>query len=134
MSSEARVGLHRAVFALDGGIAELRDVTPGRPETAYRFDADLLLEPLGSRLLVAERQDIAPPAALPTGRQQRLRKLAADRVVIERVAPEIDGGRFPVKCVVGDTIEVEADIFSDGHDLVTAGAVARERVSCVYSA
>jgi starch synthase (maltosyl-transferring) len=41
------------------------------------------------------------------------------------VAPEIDGGRFPVKCVVGDTIEVEADIFCDGHDQIRAALKVR---------
>jgi starch synthase (maltosyl-transferring) len=39
------------------------------------------------------------------------------RVVIERVTPEIDGGRFYIKKVVGETITVEADIFADGHDV-----------------
>ena len=38
------------------------------------------------------------------------------RVVIENVQPEIDGGRFPAKRVVGDTVVVETDIFADGHD------------------
>jgi starch synthase (maltosyl-transferring) len=85
------------VFALDGGIARLRDVTPGRPQADYRFDAELVVEPLGSRLLVAEHRDIVPPPALQSGPSQRLRKLAANRVVIERVTPEIDGGRFPAK-------------------------------------
>jgi starch synthase (maltosyl-transferring) len=113
-------GLHRVVFALDGGIARLRDVTPGRPEAEYSLDADLVLEPMGSRLLVAERHDIVPPPAQPSGPQQRLRKLAADRVVIERVTPEIDAGRFPVKTVVGDTVTVEADVFGDGHEQVRA--------------
>nr|MBA3754368.1 DUF3416 domain-containing protein [Nitrospira sp.] len=40
------------------------------------------------------------------------------RVVIERVEPEIDCGRYPVKRVVGDTVVVEADLFADGHDIV----------------
>ena len=39
------------------------------------------------------------------------------RVVIERVSPQIDCGRFPVKRVVGETVVVEADVFADGHDL-----------------
>ena len=30
------------------------------------------------------------------------------RVVIDKVRPEIDGGRFPVKRVVGEAVEVEA--------------------------
>jgi len=40
------------------------------------------------------------------------------RAVIEGVAPAVDGGRFPVKRVVGDRVEVEADCFADGHDLI----------------
>ena len=40
------------------------------------------------------------------------------RVVIERVAPEIDCGRFPIKRVVGEAVVVEADVFADGHDQV----------------
>ncbi len=38
------------------------------------------------------------------------------RVVIENVQPEIDAGRFPIKRVIGQTVAVEADAFSDGHD------------------
>ena len=40
------------------------------------------------------------------------------RVVIERVSPEIDCGRFAIKRIVGDTVIVEADVFADGHDKV----------------
>jgi starch synthase (maltosyl-transferring) len=42
------------------------------------------------------------------------------RVVIEAVGPEIDGGRFPAKRVVGDQMVVQADILADGHDLLSA--------------
>jgi starch synthase (maltosyl-transferring) len=42
------------------------------------------------------------------------------RVVIERVSPEIDGGRFPIKRVPGESVEIEADIFADGHDTLSA--------------
>jgi starch synthase (maltosyl-transferring) len=41
------------------------------------------------------------------------------RVVIETVWPEVDGGRFPVKRVVGEDVRVEADVFADGHDVLT---------------
>jgi len=34
--------------------------------------------------------------------------------------PEIDGGRFPAKRVVGETVTVEADVFADGHDTLAA--------------
>lgn len=40
------------------------------------------------------------------------------RVIIEGVAPEVDGGRFPIKRAVGEAVTVEADVFGDGHDLV----------------
>lgn len=42
------------------------------------------------------------------------------RVVIENVSPEIDGGKYPAKVVEGDRLFVEADIFVDGADTITA--------------
>jgi starch synthase (maltosyl-transferring) len=47
------------------------------------------------------------------------------RVVVEGVTPQIDGGRFAVKRVVGDQVPVEADVFGDGHDLVRARVLYR---------
>ncbi|MDQ3557259.1 MAG: alpha-1,4-glucan--maltose-1-phosphate maltosyltransferase [Gemmatimonadota bacterium] len=41
-------------------------------------------------------------------------------IVIEAVSPELDCGRYPVKREVGDVMEVEADVFRDGHDRVAA--------------
>lgn len=49
------------------------------------------------------------------------------RVVIENVKPQVDGGRYPVKRVVNDIINVEADIFCDGHDALSAEVVYRCR-------
>lgn len=40
--------------------------------------------------------------------------------MIERVTPEIDAGRYPIKRVQGETITVEADIFADGHEVLQA--------------
>lgn len=42
------------------------------------------------------------------------------RVVIEGLKPEIDGGRFPIKRVIGEKVVVEADIFVDGYDVISA--------------
>jgi starch synthase (maltosyl-transferring) len=47
------------------------------------------------------------------------------RVVVENVRPEIDGGRFPIKRVPGERVEVSADIFADGHDLLSARLLYR---------
>jgi starch synthase (maltosyl-transferring) len=49
------------------------------------------------------------------------------RVVIERVAPEIDGGRFPIKRVIGERVLVEADVFADGHDSISALLLYRRK-------
>ncbi|GAB3332067.1 alpha-1,4-glucan--maltose-1-phosphate maltosyltransferase [Larkinella ripae] len=56
-------------------------------------------------------------ANLPTDGQRR--------VVIERVSPELDAGRFPIKAVPGDPLAVEADIFLDGHDKLAARLLFR---------
>jgi starch synthase (maltosyl-transferring) len=47
----------------------------------------------------------------PEGRQ---------RVVIENVKPEVGAGRYPAKRVPGEKVVVEADIFADGHDELSA--------------
>jgi starch synthase (maltosyl-transferring) len=44
----------------------------------------------------------------------------ARRVVIENVQPEVDCGRFPIKRIIGDRLNVTADIFVDGHDILYA--------------
>ncbi len=41
-------------------------------------------------------------------------------IVIEHVQPELDGGRYPVKRIVGEMLEVTADIFKEGHDTIAA--------------
>jgi starch synthase (maltosyl-transferring) len=72
-----------------------------------------------------------PPRAAPSSRITRVgpesagaattsgrRSGGRQRVVIENVLPCIDCGRFAIKRVVGEQVEVVADIFADGHDVV----------------
>jgi starch synthase (maltosyl-transferring) len=40
------------------------------------------------------------------------------RVVIEGISLEIDGGRFPAKRALDEPIEVQVDMFTDGHDAI----------------
>lgn len=47
------------------------------------------------------------------------------RVVIEDIKPELDGGRYAVKRIVGDRVRVTAAIFTDGHDHVAARLMYR---------
>jgi len=44
---------------------------------------------------------------------------------IEEVSPSIDCGRFPVKRIVGEAVDVWADIYRDGHEIVAAELIWR---------
>lgn len=57
------------------------------------------------------RVEARPPMAAGS-----LAATIAPRLMIERISPSVDGGRFPAKAVVGQPVIVEADIFLDGHD------------------
>src|ERR1700681_1601079 len=48
------------------------------------------------------------------------------RVVIERVSPQIDAGRFPIKRTVGELLTVEADVYVDGQEHAGAVVLARK--------
>ncbi len=60
--------------------------------------------------VVPEPEPVAVPVAGPDGRR---------RAIIEGVTPQLDGGRFAIKRTVGDTVTVEADVFTDGHDALS---------------
>jgi starch synthase (maltosyl-transferring) len=45
--------------------------------------------------------------------------------IIEDIYPLIDGGQFPVKRIVGEPIDVWADIYRDGHEVISAALVWR---------
>ena len=49
------------------------------------------------------------------------------RVVVERLQPEVDGGRFPIKRVLHDTVDVTVHAFADGHDQL-AGVLRYRKV------
>jgi starch synthase (maltosyl-transferring) len=46
-------------------------------------------------------------------------------VVIEAIAPAVEGGRYPVKREVGAVVDVTADIFKEGHDVLVAFVLYR---------
>jgi starch synthase (maltosyl-transferring) len=71
------------------------------------------LPPGGGAVAHLSAADAVRAAAPPVPR-------AAPRIVIEAVAPAVEHGRFPVKACVGDRITVSADIFADGHEVLSA--------------
>lgn len=42
----------------------------------------------------------------------------APRIVVDNVTPSVDRGRFAVKRVIGEEVVVEADVFTDGYELL----------------
>jgi starch synthase (maltosyl-transferring) len=54
------------------------------------------------------------------------------RAVIEGVNPQVDAGRFPIKRALGETVVVEADVFTDGHDAVACAVRFRPEDAPVF--
>jgi starch synthase (maltosyl-transferring) len=68
---------------------------------------------------MAKRQRVDSSGALDS----RLRQ----RVVIEAIEPAVDGGRVPIKRTPGEQVEVSADVFADGHDMIAVLLLHREQ-------
>jgi starch synthase (maltosyl-transferring) len=112
------------------------------PELGNAVDLSLTLNPLppaaGAALIADDvlhgEQDAAAPLnggevrvvrARPTTPIARSSKkvspaqlVGLPRIVIDQIAPTVDGGRFPAKCVVGEALSIESDVFTDGHELI----------------
>jgi len=134
--------------AIDAGsvLRELGDaveVTPQAAGRAFAAEAPIVLHPFEMRVFVnAPRPDGAAASGAPSnGAAAResgrptMRPAAgagdpradARPCVIEAVWPQIDAGRHPVKRLVGEWFEVQADIFREGHDAIAAVLRYRER-------
>ncbi len=57
---------------------------------------------------------------------QEKRQEGRSRVIIENVSPRINEGVFPIKRVIGDTVIVEADVFTDGHDAISCALLYKK--------
>jgi starch synthase (maltosyl-transferring) len=106
---------------------DLLDITPGRneaPETAR-----LELPTNGYRVFeTIHNPDAVRTYETPESQPiERHRDWNADaRIAIEHIYPEIDGGRFPAKRIVGDRLDIWADILVDGHEKLAAEIVWRQ--------
>ena len=77
-------------------------------------------QPGTERAVVRERSDFLADLserspADPTG----------PRFLIEDIFPAVDGGRYPVKRIAGESVDVWADIFREGHDVLAASLLWR---------
>ncbi|MCJ2140377.1 maltotransferase domain-containing protein [Methylobacterium sp. E-066] len=108
-----------ALIARTGGmLGTFVDRTPEAEPIAFHPGSAIDLLPGELRILSASAAQVAqlPERGTPDGE---------GRVVIEAVSPEIDGGRSAVKRIVGESLRVEADIFSDGHEILDAAILSR---------
>ncbi|MFR9800614.1 maltotransferase domain-containing protein, partial [Streptomyces sp. MS06] len=48
------------------------------------------------------------------------------RIPVREVHPRVDCGRRPAKAVVGETFEISATVFREGHDAVAANVVLKD--------
>ena len=117
-----------------------REVTPGHQHGRLDEHTILRLHPSEIRLFLcqpAEREAATPerePSATPTlpvvdAMAQRLR---SKRIVIQNVRPSVDCGRFPVKREVGETLDVSAEIFKEGHDKIAAVVRYRRQGDAIW--
>ena len=69
-----------------------------------------------------------PPDTSPGGRptvtvsEPRFGSLF-DRIPVHKVSPVIEGGAYPAKAAVGESIPIRATVFREGHDAVNASVV-----------
>jgi starch synthase (maltosyl-transferring) len=103
-----------------GEFLPLKDVLRPRPNLAP--DEMLTLRAGEIRILEGRRatnilssEAHAPPDAA----------VSAPRIVIEGVTPCVDGGRHPVKRIVGDAVHVECDTYGEGHDRIEVALLWR---------
>jgi starch synthase (maltosyl-transferring) len=61
-----------------------------------------------------------------TEHRQAFAPAAAARLVIDAISPCVDGGALPAKAVIGQPIEISANIFMDGHDKIGAELLWRQ--------
>jgi len=93
---------------------KLHDADVTRLDDTDSTAALLQLAPGGLAMLEASPrafiQAVRAPAAGPN----------APRIAIEAITPKVDDGQFPVRRITGETVTVEADILTDGHDKLAA--------------
>lgn len=57
-------------------------------------------------------------AKIRSGKKSARSAAEKPRIVIENISPSVAGGDFAVKRVVGETVAVTADVYTDGHEKV----------------
>jgi starch synthase (maltosyl-transferring) len=112
---------------LRGVGGEFGPFSPGPGGTPAALDGSeaVTLEAGETRVIEAPRA--APVAAAPS-RVMELdlaRAIRAPRVAIEAVSPSPGHPRFPVRRTAGESVRVEADVITDGHEITAVALLWR---------
>jgi starch synthase (maltosyl-transferring) len=108
------------------GFGRYEEVGAERDAKAIELDPSsaVTLPAASARVFDAKR---LPPIRLsvPANRRSAEAGLDLARLGIEAITPTVDGGRFPVKRIAGESVRVEADILIDGHEKLAAAVLYR---------
>lgn len=98
-------------------IADLDEWSDLEPIVMRQSD-DALRRPGTTRLFRARR---AKPVQLDRSIIRSAQRAAKEpRIIVENIIPSVDGGRYATKRLVGETVRIEADIYTDGHPVLAA--------------
>jgi len=114
--------------SLDGAaVLQAAEVLPQLGVAGLRAEDDSVVGPDGKialapgelvmfRAIPAEKMML--PVAIPV-------ETGAARIAIETIEPAVDDGRFPARRLVGEMVNVTADLISDGHGKLAAEVLFR---------
>ena len=141
-AADQQIAVARGNFAADGVFGSFVDCTPpvdtatGDSVQGLSESEREVREAVHTRWLRGQAASSPSRKSNAIGKRSlisRLQRLAPERVVIESVAPVVDGGRFAAKAIAGDLIEISADIFRDGHDKLSARVRVEDEAGALIS-
>ncbi|MEO8937598.1 MAG: alpha-1,4-glucan--maltose-1-phosphate maltosyltransferase [Burkholderiaceae bacterium] len=107
-----------------GGFGGFEQVLPAGATSSLDPTRAIVLCAGELRVFRAARLPVIRRSIMPTRRATEA-ALRMPRLAIEAITPSVDGGRFPVKRTVGESVRVEADIVIDGHEKLGASLLYR---------
>lgn len=113
----------------NGGSLMLLDTRGNTVSSDHSGETEIPLLANRRTLEAAETLVVRPILWSPPTQRSSFRNvetaLSVPRIAIEHVTPAVPGGSFAVKRIVGERVDVEADVICDGHDRLAADLLFR---------
>ncbi len=110
LTAHAEIDTGPLFARLDVDTAAARELTPGRSPERIEAGARLALEAASVRWF-----ELEPPEPTTASAAVDTPEHAVTPIAIENVSPQLEAGRYPIKRVLGEQIEVAADLITEGH-------------------